>query len=137
MTEETAKKNSNEEIMAEIDRKIAEMLEAAQKKADEIITAAEKRADEGQKAKEDAIKKANEELEEYVDIKLFKDNGKYKDDVFVSVNGENCVIKRGVKTRIKRKFALVLEQSDMQDFKAGELMDKREAEYKTSQEALS
>lgn len=64
---------------------------------------------------EKALAAENARLEEYVDVELFRDNDKYKDDVFVAVGGENCLIKRGVPVRIKRKFALVLEQSRRQD----------------------
>ena len=31
-------------------------------------------------------------LNEYVAIKLFRDNDRYRDDVYVAVNGRNCVI---------------------------------------------
>lgn len=61
-------------------------------------------------------------LNEYVEIKLFKDNDKYKDDVYVAINGKNCVIRRGVWTRIRRKFALLLDQSEIQDLRTAELM---------------
>ena len=54
-------------------------------------------------------------LEEYVEVKLFKDGKDYRDDMFVSVGGESCLIKRGEKVHIKRKFALVLETSERQD----------------------
>lgn len=54
-------------------------------------------------------------MEEYVTIQLLKDDGKYKDDVYVSVNGQNCVIQRGVPVRIKRKFALELAKSQFED----------------------
>ena len=64
-------------------------------------------------------------LEEYIAIKLFKDNDRYKDDVYVAINGKNCVIKRGEWVKIKRKFALVLDQSEIQDSKAAKLMDPR------------
>ena len=47
--------------------------------------------------------------EELVPVRLFKDGKDYKDDVFVSVNGENCVIKRGVDVMVKRKFKAVLD----------------------------
>lgn len=68
-------------------------------------------------------------LEEYVSVQLFKDGKDYKDDVFVSVNGENCHIKRGVPVRIKRKFALVLEQSQAQDVSAAEYAEQRQREF--------
>lgn len=61
-------------------------------------------------------------LNEYVEVKLFKDNDKYKDDVYVAINGKNCVIRRGVWTRIRRKFALLLDQSEIQDLRTAELM---------------
>ncbi len=57
-------------------------------------------------------------LNEYVPIFLFKDNKDYKDDVFVSVNGENCKIKRGVETKIKRKFKLVIDEAVKQKLSA-------------------
>ena len=63
-------------------------------------------------------------LEEYIAIKLFKDNDRYKDDVYVAINGKNCVIKRGEWVKIKRKFALVLDQSEIQDSKAAQLMEQ-------------
>lgn len=69
-------------------------------------------------------------LEEYVPIELFKDGKEYKDDVFVSVNGENCRIQRGVPVKIKRKFALVLENSQLQDIAAAEFAEARQEEYR-------
>ena len=68
-------------------------------------------------------------LEEYVSVQLFKDGKDYKDDVYVSVNGENCRIQRGVPVKIKRKFALVLEQSQAQDVRAAEFAEARQSEY--------
>lgn len=63
-------------------------------------------------------------LNEYVEVRLFKDNEKYKDDVYVAINGKNCIIRRGVWTRIRRKFALLLDQSEIQDLRTAELMEK-------------
>ena len=56
-------------------------------------------------------------MEEYVTFELFKDDDKYKDDVYVSVNGSNCVIQRGVPVRIKRKFAMELAKSQQEDMR--------------------
>lgn len=123
----------SEDVIAAVDKKIAEMLLAAEQKANEIIEAAEKKVAENSGAQAKAeVSKANADLEEYVEIRLFKDTSKYKDDVYVCVNGENCLIKRGIKTKIKKKFALVLEQSDMQDYLTGQLMDSKAAEYEAS-----
>jgi len=47
--------------------------------------------------------------EKNVRIRLFKDNSRYKGDLFVSVNGVNYKIRRGV------EVAEVLEHSQMQD----------------------
>lgn len=48
-------------------------------------------------------------------IKLFKDNGRYKEDLFVSVNGVNYKIRRGVEVEVPPEVAEVLEHSQMQD----------------------
>ena len=61
-------------------------------------------------------------LNEYVEVKLFRDNDKYKDDVYVAINGKNCVVRRGEWTRIRRKFAMLLDQSEIQDLRTAELM---------------
>lgn len=63
-------------------------------------------------------------LNEYVDVKLFRDSDRYSDDVYVAVNGQNCVIKRGEWVKIKRKFALVLDQSEIQDMKTDKLISE-------------
>lgn len=68
------------------------------------------------------LKQQEDWLNEYVEVRLFKDNEKYKDDVYVAINGKNCVIRRGVWTRIRRKFALLLDQSEIQDLRTAELM---------------
>lgn len=75
-------------------------------------------------------------LEELVPVKLFKDGKDYKDDVFVSVNGENCLIKRGVEVMVKRKFALVLDQSNLQDIHAAEVSEDYHNEYKKAKDNL-
>ena len=58
-----------------------------------------------------------------VEIELFRDNKDYKDNVFVAVNGESCVIARGKKVKVKKKFADVIYQSMRQDIKTAKLMD--------------
>ena len=58
--------------------------------------------------------------DELVPVKLFRDDNRYKDDVFVAVNGKTMLIKRGEKVMIPRKFALVLENSEEQDARATE-----------------
>ena len=114
------------DVLAQVDAKIAEMLVAAEKKAQEIIAAAESKA--GTKAKK-APTELDLAMEEYVTVKLFKDNDKYADDVFVAVNGEGCNIPRGEPVQVKRKFADVLEKSDMQDYKTSKFIESETEKF--------
>lgn len=68
-------------------------------------------------------------LNEYVTVKLFKDNNRYRDDVFVAVNGKNCVIKRGEWVKIRRKFAMVLDQSEIQDMQTEEMLEAEQNRF--------
>ena len=70
----------------------------------------------------DPVAEENARLDEYVDVELFRDGDRYKEDVFVAVGGENCLIKRGEPVRVERKFALALEQSRRQDVAAAALI---------------
>lgn len=71
----------------------------------------------------------SKETEALVEIELFRDNKDYKDNVFVAVNGESCLIQRGKKVKIKKKFADVLENSMRQDIKTARLMDNQSSEF--------
>ena len=115
-----------EEVQAKIVQMLAEA-EAAKAEAQKLVEEARKAAGAKSAEEEEKAKKAAEQrayMEEYVEIKLFKDNDKYKDDVFVSVNGENCVIKRGERVKIKRKFAEVLDHSEHQDYETSKLIEQ-------------
>ena len=87
--------------------------------------------DESTEVKESTKKKTakKDDGNEIVEIELFRDNKDYKDDVFVAVNGESCVIKRGEKVKIKKKFAKVLEQSKRQDALTARMMDEKADEF--------
>lgn len=50
-----------------------------------------------------------------VQVELFKDEDKYKDDVYVGVNGKGYLIRRGEPVLVPRFVALILEQSKRQD----------------------
>ena len=50
-------------------------------------------------------------LNEEIEVLLHKDDGRYKDDVVVILNGTAMVVPRGKKVKIKRKYALIIEQS--------------------------
>ena len=120
--------------LADVSKQVEAMLKKASEEAARIV--AEARASVSGELTEEQ-KKANEERQAYwdelVEVKLFKDNNKYKDDVFVSVNGENCVIKRGEKVKVKRKFAAVLDNSDMQDYETILLIEKKSSEFAKSE----
>ena len=69
--------------------------------------------------------KKNVKNEELVEITLFRDGEKYKDDVYVCVNGEGCLIRRGEPVRVRRCIAEVLEHSMRQDARAEAMMGGR------------
>lgn len=78
---------------------------------------------------------SKEWLNEKVPVRLFKDGDKYKDDVFVCVNGRSILIQRGKEVEIPRKFALVLEQSMAQDTKTADMIDAKSSEYASEAKA--
>ena len=107
-----------EDIIAKAKAEAAAILAEAEAKAKETVEAAKETAPAGKEA----------QGEKMVPIRLFKDNEKYKDDVFVAVNGENCVIKRGERVQIKRKFAEVLDHSEHQDYETSLLIEQKTRE---------
>ena len=116
--------------LAEVQAMIAKMLADAKAEAQKIVDeakAATGAKTSGMTAEERAAHKAY--MNELVDVKLFKDNDRYRDDVYVAVNGQNCIIKRGEWVRIKRKFALVLDASEIQDMKTGEFMEREQSRF--------
>ena len=120
--------------LADVAKQVEEMLANAKAEAEKIIADA-KASVSGELTEEQKKVEENEKAywNELVKVKLFKDNNKYKDDVFVSVNGENCVIKRGIEVEIKRKFAAVLENSDLQDYETSLLIEKKSGEFTKSE----
>ena len=59
--------------------------------------------------------KSSDYYNELVEITLFKDAGKYKDNVFVAVNGVGMIVPRGKPVKIPRKYAIALKNSEAQD----------------------
>ncbi len=76
------------------------------------------------------------EKKKMVKIKLFKDYGEYRDDVFVAVNGESYLIQRGVEVEVPDYIAEVLEHSAAQDEKTQQLMAQTQARYEKKTAAL-
>lgn len=67
-------------------------------------------------------------LSEPVTVRLFRDNGSYKEDKVVTVNGETV--------RIPRRFALVLAQGEAQDARTGALIERETARFAAESGAL-
>lgn len=64
-----------------------------------------------------------------VKIRLFKDTGEYREPVFVAVNGESYLIRRGEEVEVPAYIAAVLEQSARQDAGTAALIEARETRY--------
>ena len=71
-------------------------------------------------------KKNNNNL---VPVMLFKDNGKYKDDVTVGLNGKIWRIKRGVTVMVPREVREILDHSQYQDTQTANMISGYENEY--------
>ena len=116
-------KKETEINLADVQAEIAKMLADAKAEAAKIVAEAKG----GAVADEEKIKRMAEDKargEELVEVKLFKDTGKYKDDVFVGCNGDTIAIKRGERVKIKRKFAEVLDNSERQDYETAEMITR-------------
>ncbi|MBQ8358036.1 MAG: hypothetical protein IJX39_09575 [Clostridia bacterium] len=122
---------NEKKTLAALRREMEEMKAAYEAKIGVLeAECAEKKAAERDEKKFRAFLKGQEAwLNEYVEVRLFKDNEKYKDDVYVAINGKNCLIRRGVWTRIRRKFALLLDQSEIQDLRTAELMEQEASRF--------
>ena len=133
-----AKKDEQTLDLTDVQAQIAAMLNEAKAEAARILEEARKVAgdihlDDAEKAaKKAALVENKARMEELVDVKLFKDNGKYKDPVFVGVNGETIAIERGVLVKVKRKFAEVLEASDKQDYQTSKMIEAKSDEFARS-----
>lgn len=77
-------------------------------------------------------RKASAKSEELVPVKLFKDDNRYNDDVFVGVNGRTWQIKRGVEVMVPPSVAEVLKNAQEQRDKASMNTDKLQAEFLAS-----
>ena len=79
---------------------------------------------------EDTKKTTEQELLlERVPYTAFKDDDKYKDDIFVAVNGRSFQIKRGEQVMIPRYVYNVLMQSQEQDKATYKYMEQKASEY--------
>ena len=66
----------------------------------------------------------------------FKDDDKYKDDIFVAVNGKRYQIKRGETVMVPESVYEVLMNSQAQDQATYRLMEQKAKEFKSETEKL-
>lgn len=90
----------------------------------------QKQAIESDKIK--AIRANEEYMKQPVTIKLFKDNGKYRDDVYVAVNDRSYLIKRGVEVTVPRFIEQALKNSLSQDEYVASLVEKLQNDFEKS-----
>ena len=83
-------------------------------------------------AKMSAVLKNEEYMKQPVTIKLFKDNGRYRDDVYVSVNDRSFLIKRGVEVTVPRFVEQALKNSLSQDEYVASLVEKLQSDYENT-----
>ena len=126
--------DNQKKTLAALKREMEEMKAAYEKKISEMQGGEEEKSDDGARFRE-FLKREEAWLNEYVEVRLFKDNEKYRDDVYVAINGKNCVIKRGEWVKIKRKFALVLDQSEIQDMQTAEMLEAEQNRFRAAEEA--
>ena len=113
-------------MLAEAKAESAALVESARAEAERIVAEA-KGAAPGMTEAERAAHTAY--MNEEVEVKLFRDNDRYRDPVFVSCNGETIAIQRGERVKIRRKFAEILDNSDKQDCETGLLIRRKCAEF--------
>lgn len=81
-------------------------------------------------ATEEVVMKSEKEYwNERVPFKAFKDNGKYKDDLVVGINGKLWRIQRGVEVMIPRNVREVIYQSMDQDAATANLIERESNAY--------
>jgi hypothetical protein len=70
------------------------------------------------------------EEKEYVKIKLFKDDYRYKRPLYVSINGRNWLIPRGVEVTLPKYVADFIDHMSKEEAEIQERILKEEQEYR-------
>ncbi len=121
-----AKEKQNAELTEETRENAEAEAQAIIEKAKEEAAAIVAAAKEGAAPTGGAPKRREDNL---VPIRLFKDGDKYKDDVFVAVNGRSWQIRRGETVMVPDYVAEVLEQSMAQDTATANLIERESSAY--------
>nr|DAI52500.1 MAG TPA: V-type ATP synthase subunit E [Caudoviricetes sp.] len=120
----TAPEKTAEEVLAEAKAQAAELLAEARAQAEALLSAARSQAEASPVG--GPVPAAPEKM---VRIRLQKDNWRYRDDVFVGVNGKGWLIKRGVPVEVPENVAEVLENSIRQDESTAMLIERESSKY--------
>ena len=100
--------NSNTKSKEKLEAKLEALAKEYKEKLATLEAAGVDAAKEVRKIRDITAQKPDD----YVEIRLFRDGDKYRDDVLVGFNGYMCRIKRGVPVKIKRSFAKVIAESE-------------------------
>lgn len=134
--------NDAEQIVKAAEEKAEALIKAAEKKIEEMFSNAQNTAaaptienitiqqpEEKKASLPDYIKNMQEDMKKEEEISLFKDGGKYSEDVYASVNGEHRFqIQRGKKVKVPKYIAEVIKSSQEQDTKTEEMMRQKQEE---------
>ena len=110
--------------MDELKKLIAEEVEKAKPKSGQVN---EDKTPE--KIESDQEKKEREYYEELVEVELFFDGDKYKDDVIVYINGKAWQLQRGVPVKVPRFVKEVLDSSAKQDVATRRMVQKLTTDF--------
>lgn len=89
----------------------------------------------GQEKQEATAPGSDAWYEEKVPIKLFRDDARYTEDVFVRVKGQTFLIKRGVEVMVPRYVAQVLMDAQTQREQAAMNTDRLQNEFESASRA--
>lgn len=128
--------------MAEKKQRTPEEMEKALAAANEALEKAKKEAEdakEAAKAAEEVMRgmSAKEADDGMVSFFAFKDDGKYKDDIVVGLNGRMYRIQRGKHVRIPRDVYDIIRQSMAQDAATAEMLEQKSREYEAVKQQLN
>lgn len=114
--------------MAEKEKTITMTVEELQKMVADMVAAKMAEAKNPAEDVPEEAKIANEEAMKEVEIELFYDGDKYKDPVFVGLNGKGYLVKRGEPVKVPAAISEIIRNAEQQNRIARGVM--REAEKK-------
>lgn len=129
--------------MAEKKPRTQEDMEKALAAANEALEQARKEAEEAKSAAKEAeammkgMSDKDTEDDGMVSFFAFKDDGKYKDDIVVGLNGKIYRIQRGKYVRIPKDVYDIIRQSMAQDAATAEYLESKSREYEAVKQQLN